>query len=263
MAKTVALGSSRLPAPDVNALVRVTVGGDAEAPAVASEVASRVEDLTVDERTDQPLSYLIAAPWFAGDAEQPVAGTACALQWPTERGMCNLPARLDAEELGPNGLRLWRVTVTGPVTRFERRRYVRAPWELPAELLVRRDLDALAADRRHHVERAGIPEKLKDLPEKYDATALNVSEGGLLCASGGPLLLSDLPLIARFTIEQHCFETPASVIWSVLREGTGEGTGKDAVFESAIAFDDPSKYGEVLRPLVFQAQLRARRLGLM
>jgi hypothetical protein len=265
MAKTAGLTSQELPTPQVNDLVRVTVGGNdangEETPAMASEIASRIEDVASDRRTGAPLSYLIAAPWFAGDAEQPPAGTVCALQWPTPRGLCILPVVLQAEESGHGGLRLWRVKVTGPVRRHERRRYVRVPWQLPAELYVRRDLEALGPERRQAAERAGIKLVLAELPDSYQATAVNVSEGGLLCLSPAPAMPSTLPLVARFTIEQACFETPASVVWSVLRNSNGPGNVTQA--ESAIAFDDPGKYGEVLRPLVFQAQLRARRQGLL
>jgi len=266
MAKVSPLTSQRLAAPEVNNLVRVTVGfsdDDDERPAMASEVASRVEDVAWDERTQLPIAYLIAAPWFAGDLEQPPAGTLCALQWPTERGLCTLPVTLQNEESGENGLRLWRVKVSGPVRRHDRRRYVRAPWSLPAQLIVRHDLEALPPERRHLVERTGIKTQIHDLPECYEATAVNVSEGGLLCLSSAPVMPALLPLIARFTIEQTCFETPASIVWSMLREGTGQGTGKKAVVESAVSFDDPGRLGEVLRPLVFQAQLRARRAGLL
>jgi hypothetical protein len=48
------------------------------------------------------------------------------------------------------------------------------------------------------------------------------------------------------------------VVWSVLREGTGT----QALVESAIEFDDPALQGDVLRPLIFQEQLRLRRAGL-
>jgi hypothetical protein len=267
MAKAKAVARPRLPTPDVNDLVRVTIGVpdedeemEAETPAIASEVASRVEDVVKDAR-DRPTVYTIAAPWFAGDAEQPPPGTACALQWPTERGLCTLPVVLLAEGANPRGLRMWTVKVTGPVQRRERRRYVRVPWSLPAELMVRRDLDALPPERRQIVERAGIRSQLQALPETYDATCLNVSEGGLLVVSPGPVMPSLLPLVVRFTIEQTCFETPASVVWSVARGGTG--LPKNAAVESAISFDDPGKYGEILRPLIFQAQLRARKLGVI
>jgi len=263
MAKAATVGT-QLPAPDVNDLVRVTVGDedddDGGPPALASEVASRVEDRASDRKSGAPLAYLIAAPWFAGDTEEPPVGTACTLQWPTERGLCVLPVAFQAEENGEAGLRMWRVAVTGPVRRHERRRFVRAAWSLPAELFVRRDLEALPAERRHAVERAGIRSKLAELPDCYPATAVNVSEGGLLCVSAAPAMPAALPLVARFTIEQTCFETPASVVWSVQRDAATADAA--AVVESAIAFDDPGRYGEVLRPLVFQAQLRARRLDM-
>jgi len=274
MAKVVTAPAPRIPAPGVNDLVRVTIGIPVEddedeeeedgGAAFASEVVSRVEDVTQEAKTGRPLTYLIAAPWFPGDAEQPAKDTACALQWPTSRGVCTLPVSFQGETYGATGVRFWRVKVTGPVRRHERRQYVRVPWSLPTKLIVRRDLDALPPDRRHDVERAGIRGLLRDLPEFYDATALNVSEGGLLCLSPTPVMVSDLPLIARFTIESTCFEAPASVVWSMLRDGkSGPSAGKPGVVESAIAFDDPSKYGEVLRPLIFQAQLRARREGLV
>src|SRR5690242_16784842 len=129
MAKAKAVVPPRLPAPDVNDLVRVTIGvpgddDDEETEAIASEVASRVEDVIKDSR-DRPSLYTIAAPWFAGDAEQPPPGTVCSLQWPTERGLCTLPVVLLAEGSNPRGLRMWTVKVTGPVQRRERRRYVR------------------------------------------------------------------------------------------------------------------------------------------
>jgi hypothetical protein len=267
MAKAVSPTAPLVPAPEVNDLVRVTVGGldedDEETPSVASEVASRIEDAATDRKTGAPLAYVIAAPWFAGDAEQPPAGTACALQWPTSRGMCTLPVVLLAEEMSSAGLRLWRVRVTGPVRRQERRRYVRVPWLLPATLMVRRDIEALPSERRHVIEKAGIKAALADLPDSYEAVALNVSEGGLLVVAPAPVMPGQLPLVVRFTIEQACFETASSVVWSMLREGTGAGTGKVALVESAISFDDPAKYGEVLRPLVFQAQMRARKEGLL
>jgi hypothetical protein len=225
--------------PNVNALVRVTLAGDGDRP-VAASAASRVEDVVLDVTTGLPVQYLVAAPSFAGDLERPPTGSPCEVEWLTERGLCALPAKLESVENGPLGLRMWRLTVTGPMTRHERRRYVRAPWALPATLEVR--------------DRAASP----DLPEAYETTAINVSEGGLLCSSAGLALPHSLPLIARFTIGAKSFEIPSTVVWSTLREGPG---GPPRV-ESAIEFDDPSVEGDKLRPLIFQEQLRLRRAGL-
>jgi hypothetical protein len=227
--------------PNVNALVRVTLAGDGELPTAAS-APSRVEDVVLDVTSGLPTHYLVAAPSFRGDLERPPTGSPCELEWLTERGLCSLPTRLESVEQGPRGLRMWRLAVTGTMTRHERRRYVRAPWALPAALVVR---DRAASD---------VP----DLPEAYDAAAINVSEGGLLCTSSGLALPQDLPLLAQFTIGEKSFEIPSSVVWSMLREGPG---GPPRVV-SAIEFDDPSRQGDVLRPLIFQEQLRLRRAGL-
>ncbi|HEY6794988.1 MAG TPA: hypothetical protein VI248_09940 [Kineosporiaceae bacterium] len=267
MSKAAASAATRLPPPEVNDLVRVTVRPghrDGEAAVVlADQVPSRVEDVTSDARTGAPGAMVIAAPRFAGDVQDLPAGTACLLEWVTERGVFRLPAQLQAEQVSPSGLRTWRLAVTGPVTREERRRFVRAPWQLPAVLVVRRDLQALPPNRRHEVERAGVPAALAGLPDACEVTASNVSEGGLLCVSAGPVLPARLPLIATFSIEDVSFEAPSSVVWSMLRAGTGKGTGTQPVVQSAISFDDPAQYGEVLRPMVFKAQLQARRLGLI
>jgi hypothetical protein len=235
--------SARKPALDVNALVRITLAGTGERP-LAVSAPSRVEDLDIDPATGLAASYLVAAPSFAGDLERPPAGSPVELEWLTERGLCSLPARYEAAENGPLGLRLWRLKVTGTATRHERRRYVRAPWSLPAALVVRDGAGSARVD---------VP----DLPEAYAATAVNVSEGGLLCMSPVPAMPAGLPLLARFTIGESAFEIPSTVVWSILRMDAG---GPRA--ESAIEFDDPSRHGDKLRPLIFQEQLRLRRAGL-
>ena len=259
--KPAALGVLRLPAPVLNDLIHVTIGDPRDpgrnGPAA---LASRVEDATFHPRTGAPVSYVIAAPRFAGDAEQLLPGTVCVLHWQTEGGLCTLPAELAAEERERPGLRMWRLIVTGPVTRHNRRRYVRVPWRLPARLVVRRDLEFLSGDPLQALTEAGLAAALADLPDAYDAMALNVSEGGLLCVSAGEALPAALPLIARFTLEEVSFELPSSVVWSTRREGAGPT--QQAVVESAIAFDDPARHGDALRPLVFRTQLRERRLGL-
>lgn len=247
--------------PEVNDLVRVTLGAidDPDAIRFASEVPSRVEDVVLDDRTGAPVAYLIAAPWFSGDLEDPQADTECALQWVTSRGLCMLPCSFQAAESPARGLRMWRVHVTGPVRREERRRFVRVSWSVPAEVVIRRDLDALPPAARQRVERAGIHALLADLPERFTAQAVNFSEGGLRCRSPEPVLPEGLALTVRFTLEERDFEAAAYVVWSLLRRDAS----RDCNVESALAFEEPQKHGEVLRPLMFAAQLRARRAGLL
>jgi hypothetical protein len=245
--------------PDANDLVRLSLG-ELDAPDAeekASEVASRIEDVVLDPKTKKIIGYLVAVPSFAGNVELPEPDALCWVQWLTPRGHCVLPTAFEALETTSYGARVWRLRITGTTRRDERRQYFRVPWSLEVELEIRRDLDALDAERQRLLESSGVPELLDDLPEKVLAKAMNVSEGGILCMSAEPALPTYLPLIIRFTIEKTEFVVPARVVWSELRDLPGRMT-----VESALAFDNPSAQGDVLRPLLFQAQLKARRAGL-
>jgi hypothetical protein len=245
--------------PDINDLVRVSLTlDDPQGEGQISDVPSRIEDLTRDPKTGQIVSYVIAAPRFVGDIVLPNPEAACSLHWHTPLGLWMLPTSFQAQETTGYGLRAWQLLITGPPRRDQRRRYVRVPWSLPTELQVRRDLAKLDPERRRLIEVSGVMAALPDLPEKLEARAVNVSEGGLLCMTGGPVLPTHLPLITRFTLDGTPFEIPAHVVWSVIRDQRA-----DMGVENALAFDDPGMHGDVLRPLLFQAQLKARRAGLI
>lgn len=248
-------------APEINDLVRVTLGAvdDPDAVRFASEVPSRIEDAAYDTKTGKPLGYLIAAPWFSGDLEIPADGTECALQWVTPQGLWTLPCLFQAQEASSHGLRVWRVRVTGEPRKEERRRFVRVEWSVPADLLVRRDLEALSPAARQRAAEGEIAGWLPGLPDHVDGEIVNVSEGGMRCYSAQPVLPAGLPLVVSFSLEDQRFETEAHVIWSVFCEGAFP----ERSVESALAFDDPTRHGETLRPLMFAAQMRARRAGLL
>ncbi|MDQ1286462.1 MAG: hypothetical protein QG622_27, partial [Actinomycetota bacterium] len=207
--------------PEINDLVKITLGGveDPDGTRFASEVPTRVEDLTRDRRTGKPLEYRLAAPWFSGDLEEPSEGTECALQWVTPRGLCRLPCAFEAVE-GTAGVRVWRVRVTGPVVRDERRRFVRVPWAVPVELQVCHDLDRVSGAARRRAEESGVRPLLTGLPESVEGQAINFSEGGLRCLSPEPALPEGLPLVVRFTLDDHHFEAAAFVVWSVSQHGS-------------------------------------------
>ena len=245
--------------PTINNLVRVSLGDldDPEAEGFASDVSSRIQDLTTDKKTGRVLSYLIAAPVFAGDLETPRTGTVCLLQWATTEGICTLPTAFEARELIGNNLRVWRLKVTGPPSRDQRRRYFRVQSAIPTELAIRRDLEDLDPERLRRLEYSGVLDKLQALPESLAAVSLNISEGGLRCMTPEPVLPAELPLIPRFTLGSTHFVIPARVIWSLVRQHEGK-----QLVESALEFDDPGAQGDVLRPLLFEVQLKARRAGL-
>ncbi len=244
--------------PDVNDLIRVSLSAPSDPEGVGPDLdlASRIADLTRNRKTGKILSYLISVPRFSGDVVIPAPRSACSLNWHTPRGLWTLPTAFESQETTGYG-RVWRLAVTGPPRRDQRRRYVRVPWSLPAELEIRRDLDALSGDRRQLLEYNGTVDRLPSLPDGLSARTLNVSEGGLLCMTAGPVLPTYLPLITRFTLESTSFVIPAYVVWSLVRdERAALGV------ENALGFDDPGIEGDKMRPLLFEAQLKARRVGL-
>jgi len=246
--------------PDVNDLVRVSLMGqtDSDATRPANDVASRIEDLERDSKTKKIVSYLIAVPRFSGDVNLPDPQTAFSLNWHTPSGLWMLPTAFQAQETTGYGLRVWRLKISGPPRRDQRRQFVRVPWSIRADLEVRRDLSSLDGDRRRLLEHHGLPDRMPGLPRRLEARAVNVSEGGLLCMTSGPVLPPHLPLMTRFTLDSVTFEIPAAVVWSVISDNPTHLS-----VENALAFDDPSVEGDVLRPLLFQAQLQARRAGLI
>jgi PilZ domain-containing protein len=245
--------------PDVNALVRVSMTAIDEpvTEGTADDVASRIEDLTRDEKTGKILDYLIAMPRFVGNVVLPEVGAECSLNWHSPLGLWMLPTAFQSQETTGYG-RVWRLSVTGAARRDQRRQYVRVPWSLTADLEIRQDLHSFDPHRRQLLERSGLLEALPDLPSNLQGRALNLSEGGMLCMTGGPVLPSHLPLIARFTLDSTTFVIPASVVWSLERDDRAQ-----LGVENALAFDDPGVEGDALRPLLFQAQLKARRAGLI
>ena len=245
--------------PVINSLVRISLGpfDGTDREGFASDVSSRIQDLVTDRKSGRVLSYLIAAPTFSGDVELPATGTVCLLQWATTEGIYTLPTSFQARELIDNRLRVWRLAVTGKPSRDQRRRYFRVQSAVQAGLQIRRDLETLDPERLRLLELSRIREALAHLPESVDAVSLNISEGGLRCMGPEPVLPTGLPLITRFTLGASNFEIPAHVIWSVVRDHEGK-----TLVESALAFDDPAEQGDLLRPLLFQVQLKARRAGL-
>jgi hypothetical protein len=251
---------------EVNDLVRVTLGAvdDPDGVRFASEVASRIEDVVRDRRSGKITTCLIAAPWYSGDLETVDRGTACALRWVTSRGLCTLPCIFEDQDMTPQGLRVWRVRVVGELRRAERRQFVRVPWAVPVDLVIQRDLDALPPQARQRAFENGIRAKLPDLPERISAEVVNLSEGGLRCLSPEPALPPGLPLLVRFTLEDQHFQAASHVIRSerhlTPQPELLEADEERHQVESAITFDEPGGiHGERLRPLLFAAQLRARR----
>jgi hypothetical protein len=237
-------------APDVNDLVRVSLG-DLDDPDETNITtgSSRIEDVILD-KDDRPTEYVVAAPWSDGELEPPAPMTRCALLWTTPRGHCMLPGAFIGQRSTPQGLRVWKIKVTGPARRDERRQFVRVAVKLPVRFDIRHDIEAPASP----ASPASPP--VQELPAVIPVESINISEGGMLCLSRRTVLPADLFLGVHFELEGSTFDYDGYVVWS----NPHERRELDMVL-SAIRFTH-NLHGERLRPLLFRTQLKARRAGL-
>jgi hypothetical protein len=240
---------------EVNHLVRINIAGSATygTGEAAEDVRSRVEDV-VERCTEHGRRYLIAAPRYTGDVEPPASGTPCTLEWPGPHGIWILPVTFVNEGQIREGLRVWLVEVLAPARQTERRSFVRVDWELPLaiEPLAVGDprLMMPSSDGRATLASA-------DAPPILHGHTLNISEGGIRCLLPAPALACGVGVVVKVEIAGEPFDLPARVQW--VRPTGGHGPDE---FDTAVAFDDPGRYGDRLRPLLFAEQLRIRRAGL-
>lgn len=241
---------------EVNCLVRVNIAGssargdDGEA---AEDVRTRVEDV-IERSAGHKTRYVIAAPRYSGDVELPEQGTPCTLEWPGPYGIWILPVTFVDEQMIREGLRAWTVEVLGQPRQAERRSFVRVAWDLALTLQslsaaeVRQLLSSRDGRATLVTEGGGGP-----LPGR----SVNISEGGIRCLVPSPALALGVGVMVGVEISGEDFHLPGRVQWV---RPTGCHGAKE--FDLAVAFDDPGRCGDRLRPLLFAEQLRLRRAGL-
>lgn len=238
----------------VNDLVRVNIAGrpgwgSGEA---AEDVRTRVEDV-IERCPEHGRRYVIAAPRYSGDVELPEGGTACTLEWPGPHGIWVLPVNFVDEQLAREGLRVWTVEVIAPPRQNERRSFCRVSWEVPVTIA------ALALDDvRRGAASGGVPTIAAQIqPATLEGRTRNISEGGLRGLVPGPALPVGLGVVAELELSGEGFSLPGRVQWV-----RPTGMHGDQAVDLAIAFEDPARCGDRLRPLLFAEQLRLRRAGL-
>jgi len=209
--------------------------GPAETP---PELPSRIEDIEISwPRAGRRTTLYVAAPRYQGDLEDPGSGTPCGVIWPTPVGLFRLPTRFDGRDrIGPL-LRAWRLIVDGPVTRVQRRRYFRVPWIGPVTL-----------ELRPH----GSPAELQVLA----GTTVDLSEGGLRCSLPAPGLADRSAVRVLLPVRDQVLVLPATTVWQRAAPANAR------LVETGISFDDVEEHGDLLRRVVVEEQLRARRAGL-
>jgi hypothetical protein len=238
----------------VNHLVRVNIAGRAAIGTgeAAEEVRTRVEDV-VERCPEHDRRYLIAAPRYVGDVELPGPGTPCTLEWPGPHGIWVLPVTFVGEQQVRDGLWAWQMEVLAPARQTERRSFVRVDWALPLILE-----PMTVGEARQTSGRGGRATLVAEHPPPVlPGRTLNISEGGLRCLLPRPALTAGVGVCAKLEIAGVPFDLPARAEWV---RPTGRHPAEE--FDTAVSFDDPGRYGDRLRPLLFAEQLRIRRAGL-
>jgi hypothetical protein len=240
---------------DVNHLVRVNIAGSATRGngEAAEEVRTRVEDV-IERCPGHGRRYTIAAPRYTGDVELPAAGTPCTLEWPGPHGIWILPVTFVDDQVIRDGLRVWTVEVLAPARQTERRSFVRVDWKLP---LIVEPLSIVELRQLTPTGDGQAAMLAEGLIGPLVGATVNISEGGVRCQLPGPMLRPGVGVAINVEIAGQEFRLPARVQW--IRPTGMHGPHE---YDAALAFDDPGRQGDRLRPLLFAEQLRIRRAGL-
>jgi hypothetical protein len=249
-------GRAGAPVPTGGPLAAVSPTGTA--PATWMQLASRVEDL--DEAPPGPgrrsLLY-VAAPHYAGDLEGPEPGSPCRVIWPTAVGLYELPTRFQGRAFVGPALRAWRLAVDGPVHRAQRRRFFRVPWVGPVTLEVSGDVTWPQPRRVTGPDQDGSPAVTADL-QVLTGMAMDLSEGGLRVTLPAPGLPDRTAIRVLLPVRDQVLVLPATTVWH-----RADPVPSRRQVETGISFDDTEEHGDLLRRVVVEAQLQARRAGLI
>lgn len=200
------------PLPGLNRLVWIDLGDE------HGMHPARVEDVT-------ELAYRLDAPSYAGDLTLPPAGTEVKMGWTGERGLFVAPAEFVAMDRD-EGIRLWRLLVTGEVRAEQRRRFAR-----------------VAADGPVRIDGPG---------GVLSARMLDLGEGGVRCELAG----SALNVGDKVSLRVGFDERLTSLSGHVLRRAPAS----KGHYEVVIVFDEGDQAAaDAIRRFVLQQQLAERR----
>jgi hypothetical protein len=118
----------------INQRVQIQLNVEAETDQAATGEPSRVEDVIVVTGKKPVRDVLFAPPRDNGDVEVPRQGHPMAIVWSTDRGVLELPVQFMDVQRVSEVVSAWRVRVTGPAARVQRRHFVRVPYVTPVIL---------------------------------------------------------------------------------------------------------------------------------
>jgi hypothetical protein len=237
--------------PSVNTLVRISIVPDtSQDDAELLELPTRVEDVDPADPqgpspTGRPSLLYLAAPRRPGDLDGPEPGCSCRVVWPTPVGLHALPTRYQGRSLVGPAVRAWRLAIDGPAERVQRRRFFRVPWVAPVTLEVSPPDSS-----------PGTVGAMCDL-QVQTGTTVDLSEGGLRVILPEPGLPDRTAIRVLLTVCGQVLVLRATTVWN--RPAPAPAV---RLVETGISFDDVEEHGDLLRQVVVDAQLRARRVSL-
>jgi hypothetical protein len=240
--------------PNVNTLVKlqITVRTPDGSTLHPHHLPSRVEDLEQRWPEGDPITLrstlltrlYVAAPHYPGDLEDPPLGSPCQVTWVTDLGLCELAARFEGRHrVGPR-VRAWQLLVTGTTIRRQRRRYFRVPWIGPVTVELRG-------------RGRGEPRNPVDGLQVLTGSSIDLSEGGLRVGLPAPGLPDGLRIRVLLPVRDQILVIPATTVWH-----RPCPIHASKLVEVGVSFDEVEAQGDLLRQVVLDEQLRARRLGL-
>jgi hypothetical protein len=206
-----------------------------------------------------------------------------AVVWSTDRGVLELPVQFIGVERVGEIVSAWRVRVTGPAARVQRRHFVRVPYATPVILTVVEPEDdpfvGIPAPRTEAAPQvapaaaaggAGLDAAGPDaagLDSEPCAPALpaspllgktvDLSEGGMRCVVDHELPV-DTKVIAGFAFGEDNFRLEARIVRSFpYRDRSGQTDPPK--WDTGVRFVNPDLSGDVLRKNIFAEQMRLRR----
>jgi hypothetical protein len=235
--------------PVINQRVQVQLSVDEESDQAATGVPSRVEDVIVVTGKKPVQEVLFAPPRYEGDVEPPRPGHPMAIVWSTARGVLELPvAFLDVERVGEI-VSAWRVRVTGPAVRVQRRHFVRVTFVTPLVLTL------LDLDEKPSLE--ALTPAPAPAPAPVKGATVDLSEGGLRCVLECELP-AEAPVTAQFAFGAEAFRLEARIVRAFPHAERPGYTGPPR-WDTAVRFVNPDLAGDSLRKSIFAEQMRQRR----
>jgi hypothetical protein len=220
--------NSRLPA--INDLVMLRLAGEDACHSI------RVEGL-------KDGGVVVKAPTLVGDDIALLSEALFELEWSSERGLLTAPVRWIGNHREDRSL--WQLEICGEITTSQRRRFVRAPLSLPCWLHVGTS------------NRAGVPGP--NTGTSVEGTLLDLSEAGvrLVLPHGSRharALRTGFKVIVEMTLADETLLLPGEVHSALPIVPPGGET-----LCIVVILDDPGPVATLLRKIVLQLQIEARK----